>query len=892
MARGVVDGLGPGEGVEEVEAVRELALELGLEGVIVEEAAGEGRLDVAEALDGPAGIDRQILAGLIDAGGVEVAEDHHVAAEGADVAEVEDEARGDLPLDGEVGALHRGRGQAEGDLVGADGVGAHVGDVEEVVREAALKGQEAGGRVVAAGGGAEGLPAAGDGRGDLVDVRVEDERQVVGEQVFAAHAVEVQVADAEGGAEDRLIVERIGGADAGGEVVAVGVDEGAVAEGAVLGEDHGVGGRVEVGQAVGAFPLRGGELVAEADVQREAARDFVVVLEVEEVHPLAVVNDGRRVELIGGAGAEQVVGDELAVVVGRAGGLREAAGEAAGAVLGVEVIDVGIDALVLVAGFEAVFAEDLGIVDFGVDDEGVLELGVRALDADGGESIDAGAHDAAGEAGIVRDVGDAEAVADGGGADEHGELAAFGAGDAGADFDERGGVDGVGAADGHLFVADADGAVGVAAGGAGDGGRFEVVHQPVAVAGEGGPLVVEVLVVADVAFVVLVGAAGLGFEVIADAKRAGAGAVGRGQVGEDFAGRAGDGAGGDNTVRVDFAGVGVADGDAEVALAHGERGKRGVGDGAADAAVAFVVAEDEHLVFDERSAHGGAELILDQRGLLIVDGLEEAGGVERGVAQVLPDGGVEFVGAAADGGVDDSAAGAAEFGREVVGFEAKLLDGVRGDLDDLIGEALVRGAVGVVVDAVDDEVILRTAHAVDVEGGVARVGDAAAADAGGEQGEVGVGAAVEREVDDLLGADDGAAGAGVGFQHLGGGVDGNAFGGGADFELEVDALAGVDGDFELLRDRGFEAGGFGGDLVAASADRQELVGAGGVGLGGGFDAGAHVGEFQLGFGDAEARGVADEAEDGGRVKLGREGKGREGQQTKQKSTHRLHHRSA
>ena len=85
-------------------------------------------------------------------------------------------------------------------------------------------------------------------------------------------------------------------------------------------------------------------------------------------------------------------------------------------------------------------------------------------------------------------------------------------------------------------------------------------------------------------------------------------------------------------------------------------------------------------------------------------------------------GAVELVGAAAERGVDDGAAGAAVLGAEVVGLDLELLDRVGRDLHDLVREALVAGAVGVVVDAVEDEVVERAAQAVDVERRVARVG--------------------------------------------------------------------------------------------------------------------------------------------------------------------------
>ena len=69
-------------------------------------------------------------------------------------------------------------------------------------------------------------------------------------------------------------------------------------------------------------------------------------------------------------------------------------------------------------------------------------------------------------------------------------------------------------------------------------------------------------------------------------------------------------------------------------------------------AEAFVVGEEERLVLDDRPAEHAAELIALQRRLLPVGGLEEAGGVQRGVADELPAGAAELVGAARVGDVD------------------------------------------------------------------------------------------------------------------------------------------------------------------------------------------------------------------------------------------------
>jgi hypothetical protein len=66
----------------------------------------------------------------------------------------------------------------------------------------------------------------------------------------------------------------------------------------------------------------------------------------------------------------------------------------------------------------------------------------------------------------------------------------------------------------------------------------------------------------------------------------------------------------------------------------------------------------------------------DVAGVADRGGLEEAGGVEVGVADELVERGVEFVGAALRGDVDGGAGGAAVLGALVVGHDLELGDGV------------------------------------------------------------------------------------------------------------------------------------------------------------------------------------------------------------------------
>src|SRR4029453_18336951 len=79
----------------------------------------------------------------------------------------------------------------------------------------------------------------------------------------------------------------------------------------------------------------------------------------------------------------------------------------------------------------------------------------------------------------------------------------------------------------------------------------------------------------------------------------------------------------------------------------------------------LVVAEEDLLVFDDRSADDPAELVAIEGGLA-GRGLEEPGRVHRRIAEELPGGSVQSIGAAAVVDVDRRARGAPVLGAQVV----------------------------------------------------------------------------------------------------------------------------------------------------------------------------------------------------------------------------------
>lgn len=96
----------------------------------------------------------------------------------------------------------------------------------------------------------------------------------------------------------------------------------------------------------------------------------------------------------------------------------------------------------------------------------------------------------------------------------------------------------------------------------------------------------------------------------------------------------------------------------------------------------------------------------------------------------------------------------------------------------------------------------------------------------------------------------------------GGGFDGDDFGDGADFELDVVGDGGGNREDKFIEGAGGEALGFDGERVAAGGKLGEGVGAGGGGGGGAFGAGVEVSEFEGGVGHEGARGIRDGAVEG------------------------------
>ena len=246
-------------------------------------------------------------------------------------------------------------------------------------------------------------------------------------------------------------------------------------------------------------------------------------------------------------------------------------------------------------------------------------------------------------------------------------------------------------------------------------------------------------------------------------------------------------------------------------------------------AEAFVVAEEEEPILDDWSADGSAELIALQQGLLEGRGsLSEdvADGVQIGIAQELVSRAMKLVPTGARGYTDHRATGPPVLRAVVVGDDLELRHGIGRRLRHLIGETLVAGAVGIVVDAIEQEVVIRAAHPVHVEGALAgsrRGGQRRAVYVGSQQGQVRVGAAVERQFHHLFCVDDLSVIARVRLEDTGGPADLDRFGDFSNRQIQIHALPRVDIDSQVGGNSFGEARSLGGDCVPADSDTGKFI---------------------------------------------------------------------
>src|SRR5262245_46067218 len=134
-----------------------------------------------------------------------------------------------------------------------------------------------------------------------------------------------------------------------------------------------------------------------------------------------------------------------------------------------------------------------------------------------------------------------------------------------------------------------------------------------------------------------------------------------------------------------------------------------------DTAEAFEIAEEKCLVLFQWPADGAAILVLNEDRLLILQRLEKADRVQRRIPKVFPNRSVKVVRSTSDADIHNRPACPAIFCAVAAGLDFELLRGIGRKLDDLVRETLIGGAVKIIVDAINQEVVLRTPHAVHVE---------------------------------------------------------------------------------------------------------------------------------------------------------------------------------
>jgi len=205
---------------------------------------------------------------------------------------------------------------------------------------------------------------------------------------------------------------------------------------------------------------------------------------------------------------------------------------------------------------------------------------------------------------------------------------------------------------------------------------------------------------------------------------------------------------------------------------------------------------------------------------------------------------------------------------------------------------LIARPVGVVVDAVDEEVVEGAAQAVDVERALARRAACrqirgANVDAGRQKSQRGILAPVERQGSRLIAGDDLTALTGIGLQSRSFGGHADRFGDTRDAQVHVNALTGADVDFDADRSRA-EAAQFRRDLVIAGPDGEELICAAPVGCLRRRHAGCDVEKRDRHAGQNGASRIAHGAEHGAGIKLREGGAGNQNSGAQQQAEYASH----
>ena len=249
---------------------------------------------------------------------------------------------------------------------------------------------------------------------------------------------------------------------------------------------------------------------------------------------------------------------------------------------------------------------------------------------------------------------------------------------------------------------------------------------------------------------------------------------------------------------------------------------------------------------EDRPANRNAKLVLLVRRFRQIGAKAVLRGIKSVIAQELPRAPVNSICSRLGGGIDDSAATASKLRRVIGGLNLEFGDGINAAQD---GDISV--VIGVVVDAIEQEIVLVAAHAVDGKtpaciavGGRAATVNRSLDDfgyPGGELGKIGVTSPVQRQQFDCLACHDIAEGGALGLEQRSGSTDLYGLRYGADLQSEVESNGLLHIEHDVVSYFFAKPGGFDGDGVPADMERSNQVVAVNVALHGGVDPRVHVG---------------------------------------------------
>src|SRR5215467_13146515 len=101
-----------------------------------------------------------------------------------------------------------------------------------------------------------------------------------------------------------------------------------------------------------ALPLGCRVFVAQSKIERQAARNLEIILQITEIHALPVLRQRDVAQLVGRARAKEKVGDVVQIVALASRRASELTTIGILAVLRLEVVDFGVEQLVFQAGLE------------------------------------------------------------------------------------------------------------------------------------------------------------------------------------------------------------------------------------------------------------------------------------------------------------------------------------------------------------------------------------------------------------------------------------------------------------------------------------------------------------------------------------------------------------